>query len=126
MEQGAPKPYPSAIPERKKYAWEERLEKKLNGVNSFFHSIINIKEKITYFKGKNYKSKTKFERFKTLTVILRSVDGIVIFGATIASKTLPATGVGLIVVPISAVVECALSLSNKIIHEIFINDYNKY
>ena len=36
---------------------EQRLEKKLNYVNSFNNSINNIKEMITYFKNKNHKSK---------------------------------------------------------------------
>ena len=38
---------------------EQRLEKKLNDVNSFSNLINNIKEMITYFKEKNNKSKKK-------------------------------------------------------------------
>ena len=42
-----------------KYDLEQRLEKKINDVNSFNNSINNIKELITYFKCKNNKSKKK-------------------------------------------------------------------
>ena len=46
---------------------EQRLEKKLNNVNSFNNSINNIKELITCFKDKIYKSKKKYKNFKTPT-----------------------------------------------------------
>ena len=39
---------------------EQKLEKKLNVVNSFNNSSNNIKEKITYFEHKNNKSKKKY------------------------------------------------------------------
>ena len=45
--------YPSA-PFEKNIDLEQRLEKKLNDVNSFNDSINNIKEMITYFKDKNH------------------------------------------------------------------------
>ena len=38
---------------------EQRLEKKLNDVNSFKNSINIIKEMITYFKDKNNESKKR-------------------------------------------------------------------
>ena len=41
---------------------EQRLEKKLNDVNSFINSINYIKEMITYFKDKNLKTKKKNQR----------------------------------------------------------------
>ena len=40
---------------------EQRLEKKLNDVNSFNNHINNIKEMITYFKDKNNKSKKRLK-----------------------------------------------------------------
>ena len=43
---------------------EQRLEKKLNNVNSFNNSINNIKEMITYFKDLNNKSKNLYENMK--------------------------------------------------------------
>ena len=105
---------------------EKRLEKKINDVNSFNNSINNIKEMITYFKDKNHKSKKKYENYKTLNTVLESVDSIDIIGATSTSITLSITGIGLVILPISAGIACALSLSNKILHELIINKYNKY
>ena len=57
---------------------------------------------ITYFKDKNQKSEKKNKNYKTLNTILESVDSIVIIGATSTSITLSVTGVGLIILPISA------------------------
>ena len=47
--------YPSAPLEN--IDLEQRLEKKINDVNSFNNSINNNKEMITYFKDKTNKSK---------------------------------------------------------------------
>ena len=105
---------------------EKRLEKRINDVDSFNNHISNIKERITYFKDKNNKSKKKYKNYKTLNTILESVDSIVIIGATSTSITLSITGVGLIILPISAGVACALSLGNKILHKLIINKYNNY
>ena len=58
--------------------------------------------------------------------MLESVDSIVIIGATSTSITLLVTGIGLIVLPISAGIACGLSLGNKILHKLIINKYNKY
>ena len=125
MEQKCDKIYPSA-PLLENIDLEKRLEKKTNDVNSFNNHISNIKEMITYFKDKNYKSKKRYKKYKTLNTILESVDSIVIIGATSTSITLSITGVGLIILPISAGIACALSLGNKILHKIIISKYNKY
>ena len=125
MEAKTDKLYPSA-PLLENIDLEKRLEKKINDVNSFNNHISNIKEMITYFKDKNNKSKKKYKNYKTLNTILESVDSIVIIGATSTSITLSITGVGLIILPISAGVACALSLGNKILHKLIINKYNKY
>ena len=101
---------------------EKRLEKKINDVNSFN----NIKEMITYFKDKNHKSKKIYKNYKTLNTILESVDSIVIIAATSTSITLSITGLGLIILPISAGIACTLSLGNKVLHKLIINKYNKY
>ena len=37
-----------------------------------------------------------------------------------------ATGVGLIILPISVGIACTLSLGNKVLHKLIINKYNKY
>ena len=105
---------------------EKRLEKKLNDVNSFNNHINNIKEMITYFKDRNNKSKKRYKKYKTLNTKLESVDSIVIIGATSTSITLSVTGVGLIILPISAGIASTLSLGNKILHKLIINKYNKY
>ena len=117
--------YPSA-PLLENIDLEKRLEKKINDVNSFNNHINNIKEMITYFKDKNNKSKKKYKNYKTLNTILESVDSIVIIAATSTSITLSVTGIGLLVLPISAGIACTLSLGNKILHKLIINKYNKY
>ena len=125
MEAKIDKLYPSA-PLLENIDLEKRLEKRINDINSFNNHISNIKEMITYFKDKNNKSKKRYKNYKTLNTILETVDSIVIFAATSTSITLSITGVGLIILPISASVACALSLGNKVLHKIIINKYNKY
>ena len=125
MEPKCDKLYPSA-PLLENIDLEKRLEKKINDVNSFNNHINNIKEMITYFKDKNNKSKKKYKNYKALNTVLESVDSFVIIGATSTSITLSITGIGLLVLPISAGIACALSLGNKILHKIIINKYNKY
>ena len=105
---------------------EKRLEKKINDVNSFNNHINNIKEMITYFKDKNNKSKKRYKNYKTLNTVLESVDSIVIIGATSTSITLSVTRFGMIILPISAGIACALSLGNKVLHKLIVNKYNKY
>ena len=125
MEQKCDKLYPSA-PLLENIDLEKRLEKKINDVNSFNNHVNNNKEMITYFKDKNNKSKKRYKNYKTLNTVLESVDSVVIIGATSTSIILSVTGVGLIILPISAGIACALSLCNKILHKIIINKYNKY
>ena len=105
---------------------EQRLEKKINDVNSFNNHINNIKEMITYFRDKNNKSKKRYRNYKTLNTILESADSIVIIATTSTSITLSITGFGLIILPISAGIACASSLGNKVLHKLIINKYNKY
>ena len=125
MEQRCDKLYPSA-PLLENIDLEKRLEKKINDVNSFNNHINNIKEMITYFKDKNNKSKERYKNYKTLNTVLDSIDSIVIIAATSTSITLSVTGIGLIVLPISAGIACTLSLGNKILHKLIIDKYNKY
>ena len=117
--------YPSA-PLLENIDLEKRLEKKINDVNSFNNHIGNIKDMINYFKDKNHKSKNKYKNYKTLNTVLESVDSIVIIAATSTSITLSVTGIGLIVVPISAGIACGLSLGNKVLHKLIVSKYNKY
>ena len=57
MDQKCDRLYPSAPSEN--IDIEQRLEKKINDVNSFKNSVNNIREMITYFKDKNNKSKKR-------------------------------------------------------------------
>ena len=125
MEKKCDRLYPSA-PLLENIDLEKRLEKKKNDVNSFNNHVNNIEEMITYFKDKNHKSKKKYKNYKTLNTALESVDSINIIGATSTSITLSVTGIGLIILPISAGIACTLSLGNKVLHKLFINKYNKY
>ena len=125
MEQKCDRLYPSA-PLLENIDLEQKIEKKINDVNSFNNHINNIKEMITYFKDKNNKSKKRYKNYKTLNTILESVESIVIIAATSTSITLSITGVGLIILPISAGIACTLSLGNKVLHKLIINKYNKY
>ena len=61
-----------------------------------------------------------------MNTVLESVDSIVIIAATSTSITLSITGIGLIVLPISAGIACGLSLGNKVLHKLIINKDNKY
>ena len=81
---------------------------------------------ITYFKDKNNKSKKNYKKYKTITKILKSFDTFVIIATTSSSVTLSLTGIGLIVIPISTALACALSIGNKVLYEVIINKYNKY
>ena len=125
MDQKTDKLYPSA-PLLENIDLEKRLEKKINDVNSFNNHVNNIKEMITYFKDKNNKSKKRYKNYKTLNTILESVDSIIIIAASSTSITLSITGIGMIVLPISAGIACTLSIGNKILHKLIINKYNKY
>ena len=125
METKTERLYPTA-PLLENIDLEQRLEKKINDVNSFNNHINNIKEMITYFKDKNNKSKKRYQIYKTLNTISKCIDSIVIIAATSISITLSVTGIGLIVLPISAGIAGGLSLGNKILHKLIINKYNKY
>ena len=123
MEQKCDRLYPSAPLENNDS--EQRLEKKLNDVNSFNNHIKNIKEMIIYFKYKNSKSKKRYKNYKTLSTVLESGDSIDIIGATSTSITLPITDVVLIIFKKSPGTACTLSLGYKVRHEIIINKYKK-
>ena len=125
MDQKTDRLYQNLPFEKKNIDLEQRLEKKLNDVNSFNNHINNIKEMITYFKDENNKSKKKYKKYKTLTTILKSFDTFVIFATTSSSITLSLTGIGLIAIPISTATACGLSIGNKVLYGIIINKYNK-
>ena len=125
MDQKTDRLYPSA-PLEKDIDLEQRLEKKLNDVNSFNNHINNIKDMITYFKNKNNKSKKKYKKYITMTTIIKSFDTIVIIATTSSSISLSLTGFGLIVTPMSSSIACGLSITNKVLYEIVMQKYNKH
>ena len=106
--------------------FEQILKKKINIGNSFKNHKNNIKEMITYFRDKIYKSKKKFKNYKTLNTILKPFDTFVFFATTSSSIILSPTGSGLIAIPISSSVVCGLAINNKVIFEIIMQKYNKY
>ena len=79
---------------------------------------------ITYLEDKKYGSKMRYKKYKTLTTLLNSFDTIVTIATTSISITLPLTGIGLIVIPISTASTCALSIGIKVLYEIIKNKYN--
>ena len=81
---------------------------------------------ITYFEGKNNKSKKRYIKYRTLTTKLKSFDTFVTITTTSSSVTLILTGIRLIAIPISISTACELSFGSKVIFEIIINKYNKY
>ena len=81
---------------------------------------------INFFKDKNNKSKKRYQKYKTITTVLKSFDTFVIIATTSSSVSLSLTGNGLIVIPISTASACALSFGNKVNYEIIINKYSKY
>ena len=125
MEPKCDKLYPSA-PLLENIDLEKRLENKINDVNSFNNHINNIKEMTAYFKDINNESKKKYKNYKTINTILESVDSMVIIAATSTSIILSITGIGLIILPISAGIACTLSLGNKVLHKLILNKDNKY
>ena len=104
---------------------EQRIEKRLSDVSSFNNHINNIKEMITYFKDKNNKSNKRYKKYKTTTTILKSFDKFENIATKSSSITLPLTGIGLLAIPISTATACALSMGNKVLYEVNINEYNK-
>ena len=81
---------------------------------------------IIYFKDKNNKSKKKYKKYKMITTMIKSFDTFVNIAMTTRSITLSPTGIGLIVIPISAGIVCRMSIGNKVLFEVIINKYNKY
>ena len=55
------------------------------------------------------------KNYKTPNTILESVDSIVFIGATSTSINLSFTGVGLIILTISAGIACTLAIGNKVL-----------
>ena len=89
------------------------INKQLAKVSSFNNSIQNISLMMKYYEMEENKYKKKYTESKVINYIINSTDGLIIIGTTSASVTLSITGVGIIVVPITAGVGCATGILGK-------------
>ena len=120
MDQKTDRFYPSAALENNDS--EQRLKKKLKDVNAFNNHINNIKELITYFKDKNYKSVKKYKKYEMITPILKCFETFVFIAPASSSIALSLTGIGLIAIPLSTAGACGLLIGNKVLYEIIIKN----
>ena len=58
--------------------------------------------------------------------MIKSFDTVVTIVTTTSSITLRFTGIGLIMIPISTVIACGVSIGNKVIKKIIITKYHIY
>jgi len=96
---------------------EQQLELRLKEMNSFNNSVNNIKDIKNFYNYETKKYKKLNDRFKLLNNLLQTIDTLIILGVTSTSVTLSVTGVGIIIVPISAGVGGFLGISSKLISE---------
>ena len=92
---------------------QSALQNELQKVNSFNNSIQNISVMMKYYETEEKKYKQKYTKYKLINNLINSLDGIIVIGTTSASVTLSITGVGTIVVPITAAVGCATGILVK-------------
>ena len=92
----------------------KQLQNELQKVNSFNNSIQNISLMMKYYELEENKYKKKYTKYKLINNLINSLDGIMVIGTTSASVTLSITGVGFIVVPITAAVGSATGILVKI------------
>ena len=93
---------------------ESLINKQLAKVPSINISIQNISLMMKYYELEEKKFKKKYTKCNLINNIINSTDGLIIIGTTSASVTLSISGVGLIVVPITAGVGCATGILVKI------------
>ena len=106
---------------------EQRLEKKLNDVNSFKVSIENNKETIAYFKYQNRKTKKKDKSHETLSSLKESVNTVANFGTAAATyANLLVTSVVFVEVPVSKGLVGALFVCKKAIYKIILKKCTIY
>ena len=92
----------------------KRLQSELQKVSSFNNSTQNISLMMKYYELEENKYKKKYTKYKLINNIINSTDGFIIIGTTSTSVTLSITGVGIIVLPITAKVGCATGILVKI------------
>ena len=96
------------------YDVESMINKQLAKVSSFNDSFQNISLLMKYYEMEEKKYKKKYTKCKLINNIINSTNGLIIIGTTSTSVTLSITGVGIIVVPITAGVGCATGILVKI------------
>ena len=96
------------------YDVKSMINKHLQKVSSFNISIQNFSLMMKNYELEETKYKKKYTKCKLINNIINSTDGLIIIGTTSASITLSITGVGIIVVPITARVGCATGILVKI------------
>ena len=87
--------------------------KQLAKVSSFTNSIQNIMMMIKCYELEE-KNKEKYANYNLINNLINSTDGLIIIGTTSASVPLSATGVRILVVPITAGFGCATGFPVKI------------
>ena len=105
--------YPSMAPSAP-YDVESKINRQLAKVSSFNNSIQHISLMRKYYEIEERKYKTKYTKCKLINNIINSTDGLIIIGTTSTSVTLSITGVGIVVVPITAGVGCATGILVKV------------
>ena len=92
----------------------KRLQSELQKINSFNNSIQIISLMMKYYEMEEKKYKQKYNKYKLINNLINSLDGLIVIGTTSASISLSITGVGIIVVPITAGVGCTTGILVKI------------
>ena len=91
-----------------------RMQSELQKVSSFNNSIQIISLMMKFYELEETKYKKKYTKYKLINNLINSTDGLILIGTTSASVTLSITGVGIIVVPITAGIGCATGILVKI------------
>ena len=102
----APPSTPNDVESMINKRWQSELQK----VNIFNNSIQNISLLMKNYEMEEKKYKQKYTKYKLINNLINSLDGILVIGTTSASVTLSITGVGIIVVSVTAGVGCATGI----------------
>ena len=92
----------------------KRLQSELQNVSSFNNYFQNISLMMKFYELEETKYQKKYTNYQLINNLINSTDGLIKRGTTSASVTLSITGVGIIVVPITAGVGCATGILVKI------------
>ena len=84
------------------------LNKHLAKVSTFKNSIQKIMMMMKYYELEEKKYKKKYTKYKLINNLVKSTDGLISIRTTSTSVTRSITGVGIIVVPITAEIGCAI------------------